>query len=94
MKKPILAYAAAALLTLGACTTWSEADRAAANGAVIGAGVGLVSARILGADTHWAWVATLATATAGALVARNSATGECAYANGDGTVRRGPCSDA
>jgi hypothetical protein len=36
-------------------------------------------------------IAALGGAAAGTVVARNTATGQCAYARGDGTYYRAPC---
>ena len=60
-------------------------------GGLAGAGVGLVAADFLRADRNWTILTVLAGATAGALVARNRQTNECAYAVGDGTYRVRPC---
>jgi osmotically inducible lipoprotein OsmB len=60
-------------------------------GGLAGAGVGLVAADFLRADQNWTILTALAGAAAGAMVARNRATNECAYAVGDGTYRVRPC---
>ena len=79
-----------AALTLTGCTMTTEQERALVGGA-IGAGAGLLTASALGASRNWTIIATLGGAAAGTLVARNRATGQCAYAVGDGTYRTGPC---
>lgn len=91
MKTTVCALASAALFALSACQDLTPQQEAGVGGAVIGGGLGLLTAKVLGADNDWVIAATLATAAAGALVAQNSRTGECAYANGDGTYRPGPC---
>lgn len=89
MKKTILIAATVSSLALAGCM--SPYEQRQTEGAVVGGAVGLIGANILDASPEWTIVATLAGAAAGAMVAQNSATGECAYANGDGTYRTGPC---
>jgi outer membrane lipoprotein SlyB len=60
-------------------------------GAAGGAAVGLITAEALDADNTWRLIAALAGAAAGTVVAQNTATGNCAYARGDGTYYRAPC---
>jgi len=60
-------------------------------GAAIGAGVGLLGAAAFDADAGWTVASTLAGAAAGTLIARNTRTNQCAYANGDGTYRTVRC---
>ena len=80
--------AAAFSTVLSACqTTTSDTGSSAAVGAVFGA----ITATALGANTEWLIIGTLAGAAAGAIVAENKRTGECAYSNGDGTYYRAPC---
>lgn len=76
--------------SLAACDMTAEEERMA-TGAIIGAGLGLVTAKVLGADSDWVIISTLAGAAVGTLVARNTATGQCAYSNVDGTYHQGPC---
>ncbi|MCL4188344.1 MAG: hypothetical protein KJZ85_12115 [Rhodobacteraceae bacterium] len=54
-------------------------------GGLAGATVGVLTATALQADRNWTLVAALAGVSTGTLVARNAATGECAYARGDAT---------
>jgi uncharacterized protein YcfJ len=89
MRKTLLAATAALSLTAG-CDTLTRDERTVAGG-VLGAGAGLLTASVLGADTNWSILAALGGAAAGALVARNQETGECAYATGTGTYRVAPC---
>lgn len=76
-------------LTLAGCIDTSENREL--SGAAIGAGAGLVGAAVFDANPGWTVISTLAGAAAGTLVARNTRTDECAYANGDGTYRTVPC---
>lgn len=66
-------------------------DNRELTGAAIGAGAGLVGAAVFDANRGWTVISTLAGAAAGTLVARDTRTDECAYANGDGTYRTVPC---
>jgi F0F1-type ATP synthase assembly protein I len=89
MRKLTLALAAVAAVSVAGCQM-SDQERMVVGGA-IGAGAGFLTAQALGASRNWTIVSTLAGAAAGTLVARNQATGDCAYAVGDGTFRTGPC---
>ena len=89
MKISIKGLGLVAAMGLAGCMT-VEQEREM-TGALVGGGLGLVSAKALGADNDWVVVSTLAGAAAGALVARNRANNTCAYANGDGTYYRAPC---
>ena len=77
-------------LGLAACDMTADQQRMT-TGAVIGGGLGLLTAEVLGASTEWVIISTLAGAAVGTLVARNTATGQCAYSNGDGTYYQAPC---
>ncbi len=79
----------AAILALSACQM-SESERALAGG-VAGAAGGLAVSNLLGAGTNWRIIGTVAGAAAGTLLARNTVTGQCAYARGDGTYYEAPC---
>ncbi len=79
-----------ATLSLSACDTMTPGERAVAGG-LAGAAAGLVTASALNANPNWTIVAALGGATAGALVARNTATNECAYADGRGRYRVRRC---
>ncbi|WP_322865980.1 glucose-6-phosphate isomerase [Aquicoccus sp. G2-2] len=92
MHKTILILAAVSSLALSGCMdTMSQGQKTDLGGAAIGGALGLITAKALGANSNWAVLTTLAGAAAGVMVARNQATGECAYSNGDGTYRTGPC---
>ena len=78
------------VFALSACLQDPSA-RNQASGAAVGGVLGAITATALGADTEWLIIGTLVGAGAGALVAQNQQTGECAYANGDGTYYRAPC---
>lgn len=88
MKAFVLAATIAAV-SLGACTMTSN-ERAVVGG-LAGAAGGLILADALNANPNWTIVAALGGAAAGALVARNTRTGECAYANGRGQYYTRPC---
>ena len=89
MKTQILTLACAGSLALAGCNLTTEEQMAV--GVIAGAGAGLLTANALNANSNWTILAVLAGATAGALVAKNNATGECAYAKGDGTYYSAPC---
>jgi outer membrane lipoprotein SlyB len=78
-----------ATLALGACTM--TAQERTVLGGIAGAAGGLILADAFDANPNWTVVAALGGAAAGALVARNSATGQCAYANGRGQYYTRPC---
>ena len=89
MKISIKVLGLVAAMGLAGCMT-VEQEREM-TGALVGGGLGLISAKALGADNNWVVVSTLAGAAAGTLIARNTRTNECAYSNGDGTYRTEPC---
>lgn len=89
MTKIISIVVVAAALAVSGCQM-SETDRRVV-GAVAGAAGGLAVANLFGANTNWKIIGTVAGAAAGDLLARNAATGRCAYANGDGTYYEAPC---
>ncbi|MFN4098988.1 MAG: glycine zipper 2TM domain-containing protein [Pararhodobacter sp.] len=89
MKSFVLATAAVATMGLGACTM-SQNERTAVGG-LAGAAGGLVLADAFGANPNWTIVAALGGAAAGALVARNTASNTCAYADGRGGYYEAPC---
>ncbi len=89
MRKTFMTTAFAASLALTGCMSADEERQM--TGALVGGGLGLITAKALGADNDWVVVSTLAGAAAGALVARNRETGQCAYARGDGTYYNAPC---
>ncbi len=77
--------------SLGLAGCINTNDNRELTGAAVGAGAGLVGAAVFDANPGWTVISTLAGAAAGTLVARNTQTDECAYANGDGTYRTVPC---
>jgi len=79
----------AAGIALAGCQMTSN-ERTVAGG-LVGAAGGLTVANLLGANTNWAIIGTVAGAAAGTLLARNTQTGSCAYARGDGTYYEAPC---
>ncbi|WP_323037462.1 glycine zipper 2TM domain-containing protein [Pararhodobacter sp.] len=80
--KSLLIVALVGSFGLSACTM-STNERTAVGG-LAGAAGGLVLANAFGANPNWTILATLGGAAAGALVARNAQTNECAYADGRG----------
>ncbi|WP_343079513.1 glucose-6-phosphate isomerase [Ostreiculturibacter nitratireducens] len=87
MRKTLLTLACASALALSSCTATEEEVA----GGLIGATVGIITAKALNADRDWTIIAALSGAAIGTLVARNERTKECAYSRGDGTYRIGPC---
>lgn len=91
MKKQLTAGILVAGLTLSACANISDSTKAQATAATAGAIGGGVLATLLGGEGGWVAAGAIAGAAAGAVVAQNSQTGECYYANGDGTYTPGAC---
>lgn len=90
MHKQALAAVTAATLALSGCAGLTPQQQLA-TGAVLGAGAGLLTANAFNANPTWTVLTVLAGAAAGTLVAKNNQTGQCAYANGDGTYYTAPC---
>lgn len=90
MSKITIAAVLVAALAVSACDNMTAGERAVAGG-LAGAAAGLVTASALRANPNWTIVAALGGAAAGALVARNAATNECAYADGRGHYRVRSC---
>jgi osmotically inducible lipoprotein OsmB len=90
MKKMFATGVMVATLAVAGCENMTQTERQLVGG-LAGAGAGLIAADVLNANPNWTILAALGGAAAGAMVARNRATGECAYAVGDGTYRVGPC---
>lgn len=84
-----LALVTAAAVGLAGCTL-SQDERAIVGG-LAGAAGGLILADALNANSNWTVVAALGGAAAGALVARNSRTGQCAYSDGYGQYYTRSC---
>ena len=84
------ALIAAAALTLAGCGNLTPNERAAVGG-LTGAAAGIVAADAFGLDRNWTVVSALGGAAAGVLVARNTATGACAYSDGRGGYYQGRC---
>ena len=89
MKRTGPAIALVAALALPACM--STTDQQQIIGGVVGGTAGLVGAKILDLGDGWTAVAAAAGATAGTIIARNQAENQCAYSDGRGGYRRGPC---
>jgi len=83
-----LAVVAVALIP--ACDTLTTEQRTVV-GLTAGAAAGLITAEALNANDEWRLIAVLAGAAAGTIVAQNSATGDCAYARGDGSYYVAAC---
>ena len=78
------------LTALPACENLTPEQRTVV-GLAGGAAAGLITADALDADDDWRLIAALAGAAAGTVVAQNSASGNCAYARGDGTYYTARC---
>lgn len=79
----------AAVLALAGCQM-TQTERSVVGG-VAGAAGGLAVANLLGANSNWTILTTVAGAAAGTLLAQNQNTGRCAYARGDGTYYEAAC---
>ena len=90
MSKFAIVAVIAAAFTLSACDQMSPGQRDL-TGALGGAAVGLIAADALRANPNWTVVAALGGAAAGVMVARNTATNDCAYSNGRGQSIVRPC---
>jgi len=82
MKLQISAALFAAALAVSACQPTPQNQSAL--GAVFGGAAGLALSELVDANPQWTAVAVLGGAAAGAVVAQNQATRECAYADGRG----------
>lgn len=91
MRVRLFALVGAVALALAGCTQPLTDDERLVVGALGGAAAGLATADALEADDDWRIISALGGAAAGTVVARNVATGSCAYARGDGTYYRAPC---
>lgn len=82
MKIQIAATLFAAATALAACQPTPQNQ--AALGAAFGAAGGFALSELVDANPEWTAVAVLGGAAAGAVVAQNQTTRECAYADGRG----------
>lgn len=89
LRKSMIALAAVA--ALAGCETLTPEQQIAAGG-LGGAAAGLLTAKALNANPQWTILTVLAGAATGALVAKNNATGQCAYSDGAGGYYTAPCS--
>lgn len=80
MRQKIIATTAAATFVLAGCADLTEQEQAA----IFGAGAGAIAAQAFDANLGWTVVTAAAGAAAGALIARNSQTNQCAYSDGRG----------
>ncbi len=88
MHRTIPAALCAAALALSACMGTTSDETA---GAVFGGALAAITLAAIDADPAWLLIGTAAGAAAGALIARNSKTGECAYADGRGGYYKARC---
>ncbi|MBF9059952.1 glucose-6-phosphate isomerase [Rhodobacterales bacterium HKCCSP123] len=79
----------AVLIAASACQPTPQNQ--AALGAVLGGAAGLALSELVDANPQWTAVAVLGGAAAGAVVAQNQTTQECAYADGRGGYYIAPC---
>lgn len=82
MTLKITAAMIAAALAVSACQPTPQNQ--AATGAVLGGAAGFALSELVDANSQWTAVAVLGGAAAGAVVAQNQATRECAYSDGRG----------
>lgn len=85
MRLSPIAALAAATLALAACETRQSRT------VIVNPTPATLTAEALAADRNWTVTGALSGAAVGTLVARNAATGACAYVTGDGTYRVDVC---
>lgn len=90
MRTFIPATIVAVSMTLAGCGEMTQTERSVAGG-LAGAAGGLAVSNLLGANTNWTILGTVAGAAAGTLLAQDTQRGVCAYARGDGTYYEAPC---
>ena len=95
MTRLSIATAFAAMLALAGCQNMNAQDQANL-GLLTGAGAGFLLAEAFDANPAWTVLATVGGAAIGQQVARNNATGQCAYFAGRDSLgralyRTGPC---
>lgn len=96
MRKLPIALALLATLSMGACGGLMpggepEAEAVPTDVVAPDAGPTALTAAAITGDPTWIVFAALDTAASGDLVAQNDASGDCAFANGDGTFTAAPC---
>ena len=89
MKHHAIAALCVGAFALSACQTTTGNSQT--DSALVGGALGAVTAAALGGDRGWIVIGTIAGAAAGALIARNNETGDCAYADGNGGTYRAAC---
>jgi len=89
MKLQITAALLSTVLVASACQPTPQNQAAA--GAVFGGAAGYALSELVDANDNWTAVAVLGGAAAGAVVAQNQQTRECAYADGRGGYYVAPC---
>ncbi len=82
-----IALLCAGALAISACQMTIQEGQ----GAVMGGALAAITLAVLDADPAWLLIGTAAGAAAGAMIARNSKTNECAYADGRGGYYKAPC---
>ncbi|MDJ0825732.1 MAG: glucose-6-phosphate isomerase [Rhodobacter sp.] len=89
MKHRLTGLLCVAALVLPACDPNADPDQTA--GAIFGGALAAITLAAIDADPEWIIIGTAAGAAAGALIAQNSSTGECAYSDGRGGYYRADC---
>lgn len=91
MTKRVTAAIAISALVLAGCDSLSDDQSQDIGAGLFGAGAAAIVATALDANAGWTIVAAAAGAAAGVLIARNSRTNECAYADGQGGYTTRAC---
>jgi len=80
MKKKVIAATTASVFVLAGCADLTEQEQAA----IFGAGAGAIVAQAFDAKLGGTVISAAAGAAAGSLIAQNTRTNQCAYADGKG----------
>ncbi|MWB77196.1 glucose-6-phosphate isomerase [Pseudooceanicola sp. 216_PA32_1] len=91
MTKWKIAVIVAVTSALSACAGGMSPEARTVAGVAGGAAAGLIAAEALNADNNWRIIAALGGAAAGTMVAQNTQSQSCAYANGNGGYYTAPC---
>jgi hypothetical protein len=89
MKIQISAALFATVIAVSACEPTPQNQTAM--GAVFGGAAGFALSELVDANPEWTAVAVLGGAAAGAVLAQNEATNDCAYSDGRGGYYIAPC---
>lgn len=84
MTKQMTAALAISAVLLAGCEDLSDQQSQEIGAGLFGAGAATILATAFDANAGWTIVAAAAGAAAGVLIARNSRTNQCAYADGKG----------